>query len=66
MFKISIATLKDQEGKAIASSKETEIFRFIMGIDFILKADVWTCSMNLLVACTSLYNLTSLSTKSVL
>lgn len=34
-----------------------------MGINFILKADVWTCSMNLLVACTSLYNLTSLSTR---
>lgn len=40
MFKISIATVKGQEGGAMEQLKESEIFRSIMGSDFILKANV--------------------------
>lgn len=47
MFKMNISKLRDEERGAVVQLK-TDIFRFILGMDFILKARVWVCGINLL------------------
>lgn len=37
LFRISILTLKDQDGKITVQFKKIEMFRFIVGTDIILR-----------------------------